>query len=75
MSAWFKHTKNLADFTVDELEQVLGVYRERCLDLRNDLRLKYILIFKNYGYGAGASLEHPHSQLISLPIVPSRVQD
>src|SRR5262249_30289952 len=31
------------------------------------------LVFKNHGEAAGASLEHPHSQLIALPILPSQV--
>ena len=48
-------------------------YRDRVLDLKNDKRFRYVLIFKNHGEAAGASLEHPHSQLIALPIVPKRV--
>jgi UDPglucose--hexose-1-phosphate uridylyltransferase len=38
-----------------------------------DRRFKYILVFKNHGEAAGASLEHPHSQLIALPILPKQV--
>ncbi|MBI4352874.1 MAG: galactose-1-phosphate uridylyltransferase [Candidatus Omnitrophica bacterium] len=68
------HDKQIADLPLEQVELVLKAYRERCLDLRKDPRFKYILIFKNYGQAAGASLEHPHSQLIALPIVPSRVQ-
>ena len=34
---------------------------------------RYVLIFKNHGPAAGATLEHPHSQLIALPIVPTNV--
>jgi len=45
------------------------------LDLKNDKRFRYVLIFKNHGEAAGASLEHPHSQLIALPIVPRRVRE
>ena len=45
------------------------------LDLKNDKRFRYILIFKNHGDAAGASLEHTHSQLIALPIVPKRVRE
>ena len=48
-------------------------YRDRVLDLKNDKRFRYVLIFKNHGEAAGASLEHSHSQLIALPIVPKRV--
>lgn len=68
------HAKEIADLSLDEAALVLRAYRDRCVDLKKDPRFKYILIFKNYGAAAGASLEHPHSQLIALPIVPSRVQ-
>ena len=67
------HGSELADLPAERVEDVLKMYRDRCLDLRRDPRFRYILIFKNYGASAGASLEHPHSQLIGLPIVPSRV--
>ena len=67
------HSKEMADLPFEHVEGVLQAYRERCLDLKRDARFRYILIFKNYGAAAGASLEHPHSQLIALPVVPSRV--
>lgn len=67
------HTKELSDLTDREVEKVIWAYRNRSLDLRGDKRFKYILIFRNYGVSAGASLEHPHSQLIALPIIPKRV--
>lgn len=69
------HHREIADLSVDEITPILHAYRDRCIDLKKDPRLKYILIFKNYGAEAGASLEHPHSQLIALPIIPSRVLD
>ena len=50
-------------------------YRERLLALRKDPRLEYVLIFKNHGVAAGASLEHPHSQLIATPILPELVAE
>ena len=67
------HAKELSDLTDHEVEKVIWAYRNRSLDLRGDKRFKYILIFRNYGVSAGASLEHPHSQLIALPIIPKRV--
>ena len=54
---------------------MLTTYRERILDLSRDQRIKYILVFKNHGADAGASLEHSHSQIIALPIVPKRVSE
>ncbi|HVA94670.1 MAG TPA: galactose-1-phosphate uridylyltransferase [Candidatus Dormibacteraeota bacterium] len=69
------HGATLATMTAQQIEAVLWAFRERMLDLKNDKRFRYILIFKNHGEAAGASLEHPHSQLIALPIVPKRVRE
>jgi UDPglucose--hexose-1-phosphate uridylyltransferase len=69
------HDRPLAAMGEPEIERVLNAYRERILDLQRDIRLKYILVFKNHGAAAGATLEHPHSQLIALPIVPDFVRE
>lgn len=69
------HNKDLADVDDKQVEEVIWAYLGRSIDLRRDTRFKYILIFRNYGKAAGASLEHPHSQLIALPIVPKRVNE
>ncbi len=67
------HDAVLAAFPEKRIEEVLWAYRERIVDLKKDKRFRYILIFKNHGDAAGASMEHSHSQLIALPIVPKRV--
>jgi UDPglucose--hexose-1-phosphate uridylyltransferase len=69
------HNKTMAMLSDDGVEQVLWAYRDRVQDLKNDRRFRYILLFKNHGEPAGASLEHTHSQLIALPIVPKRVRE
>jgi UDPglucose--hexose-1-phosphate uridylyltransferase len=69
------HKSTLATLPVRAIEDVLWAYRDRVLDLKNDKRFRYALIFKNHGDAAGASLEHSHSQLIALPIVPKRVRE
>jgi UDPglucose--hexose-1-phosphate uridylyltransferase len=69
------HARHLYDMSVEEVRDILWAYRERMADLERDLRFKYILIFKNHGQAAGASLEHAHSQLIATPVVPKRVQE
>lgn len=58
-----------------KMAQTLRAYRDRIIDLSEDKRFRYILIFKNQGRAAGASLEHPHSQLIALPIIPELVEE
>jgi len=65
-----KHDLHMADMSVDELRSVLRMYRTRLLDLMRDGRFKYILIFKNHGASAGASLAHPHTQIIATPVTP-----
>jgi UDPglucose--hexose-1-phosphate uridylyltransferase len=55
---------------VADLERVIRMYRERLSDLLRDSRFKYVLIFKNYGAAAGASLAHPHTQIIATPVTP-----
>ena len=69
------HDRTLATMSEPEIVQVLSAYRERMLDLKRDIRLRHILIFKNHGAAAGATLEHTHSQLIALPIVPDFVRE
>lgn len=70
-----RHDASLATMGEAAVEQVLWAYRERVRDLKQDRRFRYIIIFKNHGVAAGASLGHPHSQLIALPIVPREVRD
>jgi UDPglucose--hexose-1-phosphate uridylyltransferase len=70
-----QHSETLATLPLKAVENVLWAYRERMIDLRRDQRLRYVLVFKNHGLAAGASLEHPHSQIIALPIIPKRVSE
>ena len=68
-----EHKHALADLPPKRIEDVLWAYRDRMVDLKRDLRFRYILVFKNHGAAAGATQEHTHSQLIALPIVPTSV--
>jgi len=70
-----RHEETLITLPLKGIENVLLAYRERIIDLRRDQRLRYVLVFKNHGVAAGASLEHSHSQIIALPIVPKRVSE
>jgi UDPglucose--hexose-1-phosphate uridylyltransferase len=66
------HMLTHGDLTEKQVEDVFWAFRDRILDLRKDTRLRYIIVFKNHGAGAGATLEHTHSQIIALPVVPKR---
>jgi UDPglucose--hexose-1-phosphate uridylyltransferase len=69
------HDQTLATLPAKNIEDVLWAFRDRMLDLKKDPRFRYILVFKNHGEPAGASLEHTHSQLIALPIVPRSIRE
>jgi UDPglucose--hexose-1-phosphate uridylyltransferase len=67
------HQKDLTDLNRDEFQKILFAYRDRIADLKKDSRFKYILIFKNHGSAAGATVEHTHSQLIATPVIPKTI--
>jgi len=69
------HAASLATLPVEAVADVLLAFRERMVDLKKDPRFEYVLVFKNHGAAAGASLEHPHSQLIATPIIPIMVAE
>lgn len=64
------HERGLADLSPAEITDVLRAYRSRYLDLRRDMRFRYMVLFKNHGSRAGATLAHSHSQLIAVPLTP-----
>lgn len=65
----------LEDQPLSGIVEVLTAYRARMLDLARDQRFSYIFVFKNVGTAAGASIAHPHSQLIAIPIVPVALKE
>lgn len=70
-----EHNQSIANMSIKGVEDVLWACHSRYLDLKQDPRLKYVLIFRNHGAVAGASLEHPHSHLIATPMVPKTVME
>jgi UDPglucose--hexose-1-phosphate uridylyltransferase len=68
-----EHRATLATMSVDDVWRILWAWRERLRDLRRDVRLKAFFIVKNVGAAAGATLDHPHSQLLALPLVPPAI--
>jgi UDPglucose--hexose-1-phosphate uridylyltransferase len=69
-----EHGKTIPHMSLQNIENMFWGFRDRILDLKKDPRFQYIMVFKNHGAAAGASLEHPHSQIIALPIIPLVVQ-
>lgn len=67
------HNRSLADMKPEEVELVVRAYQERIHEISAEKCIKYMLVFHNHGSIAGASIAHPHSQLVALPIIPRDV--
>ena len=70
-----EHYQELPDLPIDHVERVVDTYIARLGALMENPWFRYILLFKNHGKEAGASLLHPHSQIIATPIVPQEVRE
>ena len=68
------HKLSLADLEPEAIAEVLWIFRDRYVALSADPRFRYVLVFKNHGSGAGASLVHSHCQLIATPVIPVQVK-
>lgn len=70
-----RHMQHMAEMSGEQMERIFFAYQHRLQDLKKDPRFKYILIFKNYGADAGATIAHPHTQIIATPVTPLTVSD
>jgi len=66
-----KHDLEMFDYSLQEFIDYLQISKERIASLRYDTRLACSILFKNHGQQAGASLSHSHSQIISMPFLPT----
>lgn len=69
------HHITMNQYTVEEFENYLKTISSRIDDLEKDRRLEYIQVFKNCGKYAGASMVHPHSQIIATPFIPKDIKE
>ena len=70
-----QHGIAIHEMSEPHLALLFGAYRDRMEQLYDsNKRLRYVLVFKNYGPAAGASIAHTHSQLIATPVIPENVQ-
>ena len=69
------HKSQLADLPVQQIRELLEVYKVRIKELNKLKGIKYVEIFKNHGEDAGTSLVHSHTQVVALPQIPSLVTD
>jgi UDPglucose--hexose-1-phosphate uridylyltransferase len=72
----YQHGIAIHEMSQSHLSMLFQTYQSRMKQLYDtDQRLKYVLVFKNFGPAAGASMAHTHSQIIATPVIPQNVQD
>jgi UDPglucose--hexose-1-phosphate uridylyltransferase len=65
-----RHDLDLPMLSDDGLAAAIGAYRRRCAELSARPGIECVVVFRNHGPRAGASLSHPHAQAIALGLVP-----
>jgi UDPglucose--hexose-1-phosphate uridylyltransferase len=68
------HKKQIANLDSLQVAEIIDAYQDRYIDLMNKKNVNYIEIFHNHGKEAGASVVHPHSQLLAIPVISPYVK-
>ncbi|HOP75969.1 MAG: galactose-1-phosphate uridylyltransferase [Thermogutta sp.] len=69
-----RHVQGISDLTAEEMLDVVEVLMSRLAALKSKEHLRYVMVFKNVGPLAGASVEHTHSQIIATPVIPPTIE-
>ena len=69
------HGREINDLPLSHLQAVIETYKNRVSSIEDEFQYKYVHVFKNKGREAGASLSHPHSQIVATPIIPKQVNE
>ena len=69
------HFKDISELPLNHIALIFSAYKARMLDLKQDRRLKYTLVYRNWGEDAGAHIDHAHSALVSTTIIPQNIKD
>lgn len=68
------HDRGIYDFLPADFVNMVRTYKKRYTELTEKIECtRYVMIFHNHGRAAGASIYHPHSQIITTPILPPDV--
>ena len=69
------HYARMDQYSQEDFENYIRTITARIGDLEKDMRLEYIQVFKNSGKYAGASMPHPHSQILATPFIPKEIKE
>lgn len=69
------HVDDLARLSIPQVAKIVRAFIDRYHAHQHNPYIQYMLIINNHGKEAGASLEHPHSQLFGIPLIPTVIQE
>ncbi|MDI6857282.1 MAG: galactose-1-phosphate uridylyltransferase [Dehalococcoidia bacterium] len=64
------HDRDFLDIDMGHLVKLAALWQKRYLELFQNKRVKYVLIFENSGEEIGVTIPHPHGQIYAFPLVP-----
>lgn len=70
-----EHGKHLEELPVEHIAKLFWTYSARTQTISENKKIEYILIFKNAGGPAGASIQHAHSQIFATEFLPPHLID
>jgi len=68
------HNQEIEKLDINDILEIFDVYSRRFEALKKEKGIKQVIIFKNHGEYAGASLKHPHSQVVAMPILTEKAK-
>ena len=68
-----RHDADLAELSDVEIDAVIAMYGDRSRRLLNQPAIEAVILFRNHGPRGGASLRHPHAQVVALALLPPRL--
>ena len=68
------HNLTTATMPLEQLKEVIQTYKDRFLEIYRDRRVEHVILFKNSGLASGTTIEHPHSQVVGIPVMPLHIR-
>lgn len=69
------HDQEMAELPLPHIVKILEIYKKRTDEINKNPKMQYMLIFKNNGGRAGASITHAHSQIFATSFLPPHILD
>ena len=69
-----KHTIDVSEIGSEQWTNILTTVQDKSRWLYSQKHVSYVAVYMNHGVEAGAEIEHPHLQIVSLPTVPPVIE-